>query len=294
MRRKNKLPAEKKDYDKFLILSDDKITKKKYDLMNKGIVLLDKPKGITSHQITYKIRDLLNVKKAGHSGTLDPNVTGLLLITLGKACKLISIFLGMGKEYIGVMHLHAEISEERIYKVFKEFVGEIEQVPPVRSAVKRVKRKRKIYYLDILSISNKDVKFLVGCEAGTYIRKLCVDIGDRLGVGAHMTWLRRTKIGYLSIKNAVSFDKFKKGPGKYIVPVEEITCNLPRVYVKKKYIKKILNGVHIKKDWIIKLSKGINDGEYICVLSPYNETIALAKKSGNFFKISSVLGCENL
>ncbi|MEK6922103.1 MAG: RNA-guided pseudouridylation complex pseudouridine synthase subunit Cbf5, partial [Nanoarchaeota archaeon] len=134
-----------------------------------GIVNIDKPAGPTSHQVSGYVKQILHLSKAGHSGTLDPNVTGVLPIALSEATKVIQALLPAGKEYICIMHLHGDYSEEQIRKTCASFIGKIKQLPPLKSAVKREWRYRKIYYLDVLEIDGRDVLFRVGCQAGTYI-----------------------------------------------------------------------------------------------------------------------------
>ncbi len=144
------------------------------DLLQNGLINLDKPSGPTSHQIDAWVKKILNVEKVGHGGTLDPNATGVLPIGLGNAAKALQVLLLAGKEYVGVMRVHKDVDKKKIKEVCKSFVGEITQLPPVRSAVKRVKRKREIYYFDIIQIKGRDVLFRVGCESGTYVRTLCL------------------------------------------------------------------------------------------------------------------------
>jgi len=168
------------------------------ELLNSGIINLDKPSGPTSHQIDAWVKKILNVEKVGHGGTLDPNATGVLPIGLGDATRALNVLLSAGKEYVGIMKLHKNVDDKKIKEVCTSFIGEITQLPPVRSAVKRVKRKRQIYYLDVLEIKDREVLFCVGCESGTYIRTLVVDIGKKLKSDAHLSELRRTKVGLLN------------------------------------------------------------------------------------------------
>ena len=144
------------------------------DLINYGIVNIDKPQGPTSHQTVDYVKKILKLKKAGHSGTLDPNVTGSLLIALGKSTRIIQTLLKAGKEYLCLMHLHKPVDKKETKKVMDKFIGEITQLPPVKSSVKRKQRKRTVYYMKILEINEQDVLFYVGTQAGTYIRKLCL------------------------------------------------------------------------------------------------------------------------
>ncbi len=160
-----------------------------------GFIVIDKPKGPTSHQIDYWVREITGIAKVGHVGTLDPQATGVLAMALGKATRLIDIAHEQAKEYVGIIKLHGDVERTRLEEVFREFTGDIIQLPPMRSAVARRLRTRKIYELELLEVKDRDVLFRVKCESGTYIRTLCVDIGYVLGTGGNMTELRRTKTG---------------------------------------------------------------------------------------------------
>lgn len=144
------------------------------ELITYGIINIDKPKGPTSHQVSDYLQKILNIKKAGHSGTLDPGVTGVQPITLGKATRMAQYLLTAPKEYICVMHIHKKLSEAQIKSTLGFFIGKIKQLPPIKSAVKREERVREIYELEILEIIGQEVLFRVKCQAGTYIRKLCL------------------------------------------------------------------------------------------------------------------------
>ena len=143
-------------------------------LIDYGIINIDKPRGPTSHQVSDYLKRIIQVNKAGHSGTLDPNVTGVLPTATGRGTRVVEALLKAGKEYVGIMHLHHEVDEKELRQVLVEFTGKIKQLPPIKSAVKRQERFRKIYYFDIIEYKNQDVLFKVGCQAGTYIRKLCL------------------------------------------------------------------------------------------------------------------------
>jgi len=160
-----------------------------------GAINLDKPSGPTSHEVVAWVKRILKVEKAGHSGTLDPKVTGILPVLLGDATRVMDTLLLSGKEYICLMRIHKPRPNRRILDVCGEFVGPIFQKPPLKSSVVKQLRTREIYYLDVLEIEEQHVLMRVGCEAGTYIRKLCYDIGLALGTGANMEELRRSKAG---------------------------------------------------------------------------------------------------
>jgi len=216
------------------------------DLLNFGIINLDKPSGPKSIHMVNKIKSLLEQPKAGHSGTLDPIVTGVLPIGIGRAVRVLSVLTDAGKVYRGIMRIHDEVDKAKLQKAFKKFTGVIEQLPPKISAVKRQLRKREIYWLKILKVKGKDIEFEVGCEAGTYIRKLCHDIGEHLGVGAHMSALRRIQSGPLKIKDSVLFEVVKANYQRYlktkqstyirkiILPPEKVVNHLPKIWIEDK------------------------------------------------------------
>ena len=159
-----------------------------------GIIVLDKPRGPSSHQVAAWVGKMLGCQ-VGHSGTLDPQVSGLLLIMLGNAVRLAPLLLQHDKEYVCLMRLHSDVDRDRIIKLAEEFTGRLYQRPPRKSAVKRNLRIREIHKLEILDVSGRLILFRVHCDAGTYIRSLCHHMGLVLGVGAHMVELRRTRSG---------------------------------------------------------------------------------------------------
>jgi len=256
------------------------------ELINYGVVNIDKPAGPTSHQISAYVQKILDISKAGHSGTLDPGVTGVLPIALGRATKIVQILLKAGKEYVGLMHIHKEIPEHEIYNICNEFVGKIMQMPPIKSSVKRQLRPRQVYYFDIVEINGKDVLFRVGCEAGTYIRKLVHDIGQKLGSGAHMVELRRTRAGpFNESTNLVTLqdltDAFyyykEEGNKKYlkycIQPVEKAVEHLPKIYVLDSAVDSLCHGANLNVPGISNLESGITLGDIVAVMTLKGELI---------------------
>ncbi len=252
-----------------------------------GIINLDKPSGPTSHQVAYWIKKILELKKVGHGGTLDPKVTGILPILLERSTKIEKIIQKSGKEYVALMHLHKDVPEEKIRKVMKSFVGIISQVPPIKSNVKRVERKRKVYYIEILEIDGRDVLFKVGVEGGTYIRKLCHDIGLKIGSGAHMVDLRRTKAGGLTeddhlvtLQDVVdAYEFFKEGKEKFlryvIQPVEKVIF-VPKVWIFDEVIERVMHGSPIFIPGVSKFEK-FKKGETVAIMSLKNEIIGIGK-----------------
>jgi tRNA pseudouridine55 synthase len=207
-----------------------------------GIIIVDKPSGISSFDVVRKVRHKFKIKKVGHCGTLDPLATGLLVILLGSDTKLFNRFSGFDKAYLATLELGvstttgdcqgdvlkkndiARISAQNLENVFKEFNGDIEQVPPMFSALKykgrklyewaregievpRQKRRVKIHDLKINKFNFPYVDFYISCSKGTYVRSLAQDIGDKLGCGACLTSLRRIALGPFNIDEAVTIDK---------------------------------------------------------------------------------------
>ncbi len=259
--------------------------RKTRDLINYGVVNIDKPSGPTSHQISDYVQKILDIDKAGHSGTLDPKVTGSLPIALGRATRIVQLLLKAGKEYVGVMHLHKEFEEEELNNVVSKFVGKIEQVPPLRSSVKRRKRERSVYYFNILEIEEKDVLFRVGCQAGTYIRKLVHDLGKKFGKGAHMSELRRTRVGPFDESSLVTlqdlidaFYYYKKEENERflrccIQPIEKAIVHIPKIWVMDSAVDSLCHGASLKNPGIVRLESGIKKEDIVAVLTLKGELV---------------------
>lgn len=164
------------------------------DLLNYGLILLDKPPGPTSHETVAWAKRILKLPKIGHSGTLDPQVSGVLPLGLGEATKALGVLLLGPKEYYGLGRLHSLPPKEKLDGVLSLFKGEIFQKPPQRSSVLRQTRTRTIYELEVVEQKERLLLLRVLCEAGTYIRKLFYDIGEILGPGATMVELRRSRV----------------------------------------------------------------------------------------------------
>ena len=261
------------------------------ELIQYGVVNIDKPKGPTSHQVSAFVQKILGINKSGHSGTLDPRVTGVLAIAVGRATKVVEALLSAGKEYVCIMHLHKPIEPSVIQRACAEIVGDIKQLPPIKSSVKRQERKRTVYYVDVLEIDEKkqDVLFVVGCQAGTYIRKLCHDLGEKLGCGAHMAELRRTKAGPFqedslvtlqTLTDAVWLYKEKKDETllrECIQPIESAVAHLPKIWVLDTCIAALCHGDDLKIPGISKFHEDIKEGNWVAVMSLKNELIGLGR-----------------
>ncbi len=210
-----------------------------------GLILVNKPAGITSHDVVDIVRRRLGIKKVGHAGTLDPLAEGLLVILVGRYTKFFKKFVEFKKEYVGILKLgettttgdsegdilnkvsYHNINKKDIINAFKNFVGEIEQIPPMVSAkringkrlyilarkgivIERKPRKINIYKLKVLDITLPLVKFYVQCSKGTYIRKLAEDIGEELRCGAHIIKIQRKAIGPFRLDEAVRLEEVNK------------------------------------------------------------------------------------
>jgi H/ACA ribonucleoprotein complex subunit 4 len=191
-----------------------------------GFVFLDKPSGFRSSDVVVQVKKVLGTRKAGHSGTLDPGATGLLLIGLDGATKYMGRLTGLDKKYEGVIKLHGDVLPGHVKGVAKEFTGEVRQMPPKRSAVARSERVKTVYALDVVSVRGREVRFRLRCEAGFYVRKLAHDFGLRLGTRAQLWKLRRTGVGPFSVSECVTLDDIKKRGDACVKSVE---CVMPRV-----------------------------------------------------------------
>jgi len=195
-----------------------------------------------------------------------------------------------GKEYICVMRLHSQVPEDRVKKVLEEFQGTVYQRPPVRSSVKRQLRTRTIYYIDFWEMDERNVLFKVGCEAGTYIRKLCYDVGEVLGCGAHMQELRRTRVGpFVEDKSLVTlhdisylFSKWQetKDEGmlrKFVYPMEKALELMPKINVRDSAVDALCHGAHLTAPGVLSLDSGIKIGDTVAVFTQKGEAVAMSK-----------------
>ena len=246
-----------------------------------GVINVYKEKGFTSHDVVAKLRGILRMKKIGHTGTLDPDATGVLPVCLGKATKLCEMFTDRSKTYEAVMHLglvtdtqditgkilkecDVDFSKEQLEEVLEKFRGPILQIPPMYSALKvngkklyeyaragieieRKPRPIEIYQLEMGQIEGSFVKLTISCSKGTYIRTLCHDIGKELGCGACMESLVRTRVGRFPISEALTLSQIEQLRDENrleskILPIEEVFCELPQVIVEEIYDHLVHNG----------------------------------------------------
>lgn len=252
-------------------------TKPIEDLLKFSIINIDKPSGPTSFSVSQFIKNAFGVNKTSHLGTLDPMVSGVLPVAISRACRLNEYLMHRNKTYVGIMRLHKEVGDKQLSEEIKKFIGKIMQMPPLRSRVKREIREREVISFDILEIEGKDILFKTEVQAGTYIRKLCDDMGKEIG-GAHMLELRRTKAGIFDEKNSVNlydFEKavedYKKGDEKklreLLIPGELVASILPVIQVKKEFLKKLLSGSPLFSSFLEKSENidKLNKDEKLCV-----------------------------
>ena len=233
------------------------------ELLEFGIINIDKSSGPTSFNVSHYVKKKLNLRKTSHFGTLDPKVTGVLPVSLNRACKLMGFFLGEDKEYIGIMQIHEDREMIEIQKVINEkFLGKILQTPPVKSRVKRQEREREILKFDLLEQDGKNILFHVVCQGGTYIRKLLDDLGTEMNIGAHMLELRRTRAGIFTEESLVNLYDFSRAVEEYengndellrkiIVPGEIVSQAYPLVYINEENVKQVLQGRPLYNDFLI-------------------------------------------
>ncbi len=275
-----------------------KISSKPYkysdsERFNLGIVVVDKPKGWLSRKASRKLKNLVEVVKSGHAGTLDPAVTGVLPIFLQKGTKLTGVMSIAPKRYHGWMKINKEVTKAQIEKARKHFTGKIKQLPPKISAVKRVLRVREIYSFKILKINGRDIEYDIQCEAGTYIRKLCHDFGEFLKTGGHMTKLERTEAGPFTLKDTITFDKIKakyqKKDYSFVRPIEDAVGHLNKVWVDDKVLPMLKNGSPVFSPGVVAMNDKIKVNETVAIFTRKNQlaAIGLAEMNSADMKKSS-------
>lgn len=255
-----------------------------------GIVIINKEKEYTSHDVVAKVKKILNEKKVGHTGTLDPNATGVLPILLGKGTKLSKYLINHNKIYEATLKLGEKtdtadiegkiteekdvkkenLSQENVTKILKEFIGKSKQVPPMYSAIKvngkklyeyarkgqtiEIKpREIEIYGIELLNINNNEISFKVHCSKGTYIRTLCENIAEKLETVGYMKELKRIEVGEFNIKNAITLKELESKKEKALISIEEFLKDKQLINLNSKKVKLFFNGVNLE----FKLEDGI-------------------------------------
>jgi len=259
------------------------------ELLRSCIINVDKPRGPTSHEVAFTVRRLLGAEQAGHGGTLDPAVSGVLPILVDEATKCAGAVMRGGKEYVCVMRLHGDVPDDRLAEALRLFTGEIYQVPPVRSSVARRIRRRTIYRMELIERDERNVLLRIACSGGTYIRKLCSDMGLYLGCGAHMQELRRTRAGpfteaeshtLLDIYSALR-DYRESGaeePLRRILrPVEEAVKHMPKIYILDTAVDAICHGANLAVAGVARVEDSVKRGEAAAIMTLKGELVALAE-----------------
>ena len=270
-------------------------------LLEFGVVNLDKPPGPSSHQVSGWIRDAVadtlgtadtdvTIEKAAHAGTLDPKVTGCLPVMLGKATRLAPAFLEGAKEYVAVLECHAPIPGDA-EEIIAQFEGPIYQKPPRKSAVSRRLRVREIYDLEVLEIEDRQALLDIRCESGTYVRKLCHDLGLALGTGAHMGHLRRTATDPFDdrdlhsahdLLDALAFWAEDDPELLYEVvdPGERIVEDLPSVTIAESAAREVANGAPVYAPGVLE-ADDVDDGTLVTCYTPDGAAVCLGRLVGD-------------
>ena len=261
-------------------------------LLNYGIIILDKPPGPTSHETVAWTKRILKLPKIGHSGTLDPQVSGVLPLGLGEATKALGVLLYGPKEYHALGRIHSLPSKEKLDDVVGLFRGEIFQKPPQRSAVVRQTRTRTIYEFEVLEQKERLLLTRILCEAGTYIRKLYYDLGEILGPGATMIELRRTRVDQFyetdglvtlhELADAFALWEEKKDDTKLmkmIKPVEYALSELKSVMIRDSAVDAMCHGAQLAIPGILKISPNLKIGDIVGIYTQKGEAVALAQST---------------
>ena len=260
------------------------------NLLNSGVILVEKPRGPTSHQLTAWARDLLGISKIGHGGTLDPFATGLLTLLLGKATRLTDIVLRGDKKYAGILRFGRPVEEEELSSLLSKLEGVIYNVPPLESAVKIQVRTRTIRSFRTMEVDtdSKVAAFEVSCSAGTYVRTLAKDIGLLLGTSCELTELHRSQTGSFSQGMACTMQQLAdaaflhnehdddRALRKLISPVESILGKLPTITIKDGAAAALSHGAPLARPGVISAQKGVTEGTTVLLRTVKGEAVSVA------------------
>ncbi|KAF2970328.1 hypothetical protein GQX73_g3217 [Xylaria multiplex] len=269
-----------------------------------GVINLDKPSNPSSHEVVAWVKRILRTEKTGHSGTLDPKVTGCLIVCIDRATRLVKSQQGAGKEYVAVIRLHDKLpgGEAQFARALETLTGALFQRPPLISAVKRQLRIRTIHESRVIEFDNDRHLgiFWVSCEAGTYIRTLCVHMGLLLGVGAHMQELRRVRSGAMDeTKDLVTLHDVLDAQWQYdntrdesylrkvISPLETLLTSYKRIVVKDSTVNAICYGAKLMIPGLLRYEAGIEAHEEVVLMTTKGEAIALGISMMSTVEMSS-------
>lgn len=284
-----------------------------------GVININKPLGMTSHDVVGCLRRILDIKRIGHTGTLDPEAAGVLPICVGKATKISELLTAARKQYVAEVCLGVEtdtldasgevlrtapvdVSENEIRQCLQSFIGEISQIPPMYSAIKidgkklyelaregkEVKREPRLITIFDIKLLHTDLdkhKFTVrvDCSKGTYIRTLCQDIGESLGCGAHMSALTRTRSGRFFIEDSITLEKveakFGRGETDFIQSVSDALPDCPKIVVAERNAWRIRNG-------IVAEVSGLVEGKSYCVYDEHGDLLSISTQKDGKLKMT--------
>jgi len=273
------------------------------ELLSFGVLNLDKPAGPSAHQVAGWARDLAadavdelesegpTVDRAAHAGTLDPKVTGCLPLLLGEATRMAQVFLEGRKEYVSVLELHGP-APTNIESVLAEFEAPLYQKPPRKSAVSRRLRVREIYELSLLDLQERQALIRVQCESGTYIRKLCHDLGLALGTGGHMGHLRRTATDPFDDSTLGTLQEFvdalvfaQEGDEELlreiVSPAERALTHLPSVTIAPSAARNVATGAAVYAPGVISVDDDIESGALVACYTPTGSAVCLGTMTGD-------------
>lgn len=261
-----------------------------------GVVNLDKPAGPSAHQVSAWVRDMVGVERAAHAGTLDPKVTGCLPVMTGDATRLAPAFLEGSKEYVAVLELHGRPPND-LEATLAEFEGELYQKPPRKSAVSRRLRVREVYVLEHLETKGRQVLVRIECESGTYVRKLCHDLGLALGTGAHMGHLRRTATGPFDDSDLVTLHDLQdalvwwredgdEDPLREVVqPAEAALDHVPHVTIAETAAEAVADGAPVYAPGVLDADVGPPDEgvdpPFVACFTPNGSAVCLGRLVGD-------------
>ncbi len=251
-----------------------------------GIVVVDKPRGPSSHQVAAWVGEILGAE-VGHAGTLDPQVSGVLVVMLGRAARLARLLLRHDKEYVCVLRLHGDVEEERVREVAAGFEGRLYQRPPRRSAVKRQLRIRRVHSFEVLEVRGRLVLFRVRCDAGTYIRSLCHHLGLAIGCGGQMVELRRIRSGAFGEEDAVTLHTLKDAAVRasegdrtaldsLVLPIEAAIPDLKAVVIGDRAVDAVCHGAVLAGVGVLEIP-AFRAGETVALVTKKGELVALAR-----------------
>jgi H/ACA ribonucleoprotein complex subunit 4 len=254
-----------------------------------SMVVLDKPRGPSSHEVAAWVKKILGVDRAGHAGTLDPKVSGVLPIAVAEGTKVLMALSRSDKVYVAVAKFHGDVDAERLRAVLQEFQGVIYQRPPLRSAVKRQLRTRHVYSLELLELDGRYAVIKMHVEAGTYARKIIHDIGEVLGVGANMRELRRVAVSCYSEDEAVTLQDLadayyiwrRYGDDTYLrrvlLPIEEAARHLPKIWVRDSAVDALCNGAPLAAPGVSKFETPFSAGDLVAMFTLKGELIGVGR-----------------